>query len=443
MQVADPVEPLSVYDADFPWPEGMPHKDPTPRRAEVATHVDETELEPVELPVRMPFSSTTEYSRQFQWPEAAPATLPAKKQVDVGVAGATVKQVREFLVSDEGEDAYDDLAGIDRGDAVYEGGDGGYEREVIHHDGELAYNNEATGFEDGAHYGDYDVGGEAADGEYVGNPNKGNLGRTTSFRDELLEHRAEEEGGPALVEQPLEAAIAAGDGDDGYGGGEAYYYPEEEAAMEQEVLDNMYATESHAQYKPPSAWQQQQEPQGQYDGGASTDAGNTMPAAGLPSTVYDADFAPHAWNASAMLESLRDTRHRAQQYKTRSHRSEVSDRLRVMAVQQEALLSRASVRRARWTELQPQAPSGASSAAHTPSRPPRMSQHDRAFADPAGGWARVGAGGAGVATAFAPAVAAADAVPRRGAGPTTAALAQDMLERAERRSRKAAQRTAA
>ena len=53
----------------------------------------------------------------------------------------------------------------------------------------------------------------------------------------------------------------------------------------------------------------------------------------------------------------------------------------------------------------------------------------------------MGAGGAGVATALHPASPVAD--PPLSRGPATAALAQDMLERAERRSKRAAQRTAA
>lgn len=110
-------------------------------------------------------------------------------------------------------------------------------------------------------------------------------------------------------------------------------------------------------------------------------------------------------------------------------------------VQQEELLNRASNRRARWIELQPQPPSGTNSAAGTPSRPVHVSQHDRAYADPAAGWTLVGAGGAGVATALHPASPVAD--PPLSRGPATAALAQDMLERAERRSKRAAQRTAA
>ena len=221
--------------------------------------------------------------------------------------------------------------------------------------------------------------------------------------------------------------------------------------MEQEVVANMYASELHDQFKAPSAWQQQHHEQhaggGRAGGGGGGGGGGgdeySRPAAGLPSTVYDADFAAAAWDAGAMLESLRDTRQRAQQYRTRSHRSDISDRLRVMAVQQEALLSRASVRRARWTELQPQPQSGANSTVGTPSRPPAMSQLDQAYADPVGGWASVAAGGA--VADFAPPAApvARAAVPARGVGPSTAALAQDMLERAEQRSRRAAQRTAA
>ena len=261
--------------------------------------------------------------------------------------------MREYLVEDGNDRGVD--AGVDAFADMHGAGDdyergAGYERETIHHhhDGDGEGMAAAAAAEEETEYYSYNSG----EGEAVGYDNGAaedagqyaaglDLGRTRHprFQDEVQEFSYRGAGAgageqePTLVEQPLADEVYSDSGS----GGEGCYYPgdEEPAARAQEAVTDMYATESHDAFKPPSAWQHdQREPQQQQhdDGISAGDADPARPSAGLPSTVYDADFAPQTWNPSAMLESLRDTRQRAQQYRVRSHRSEITDRLRIMAV---------------------------------------------------------------------------------------------------------------